>query len=68
MLTRLGLAHRRALLTTQAVLVGLVAPLLLANGLASRSASTAYADSSCTITVTEHAFSWMDEKVRVSEV
>jgi len=43
-----------------------VAPLLLAGSLASRAASTAYSDSSCT--VTEHAFYWMDEKVRVSEV
>lgn len=65
---QLRLARLPALAAAQAVLVGLAAPLLLPNFLEGRSNSIAYADSDCTVTVTDQAASWMDEKIRVPEV
>ena len=64
---RLRLARLPALATAQAVLVGLVAPLLLGYSLAGPSSDIAYADSHYTVTVTEHV-TWMEENLRYAEV
>jgi hypothetical protein len=63
---RLRLARLPALATVQAVLVGLATPLLVYSA-DSLSSDTAYADSSYTVTVTEH-ISWMDDNLRYPEV
>jgi hypothetical protein len=63
----LRLARQPAPVTAQAVLIGLIAPVLLAASLEAPPVSIAYADSNYTVTVTEHV-GWMDENARYPEV
>jgi hypothetical protein len=64
---RARLGRRPGLATAQAVLVGLIAPVLLAATLEAPLASVVYTDSRYTVTVTEHV-AWMDEHIRYPEV
>jgi TonB family protein len=64
---RLQVTGRPALATTQAVLAGLAAPVLLGLSLHSTSSDVAYTDGDYTVTVTEHVF-FMDDEPGFAEV
>lgn len=64
---RLQVTSQPVLATTQAVLVGIVAPLLLGLSLDSTSSDVAYTDGDYTVTVTEHVF-FMDDEPGFAEV